>query len=66
MIPLIIGIILLLFILGAVGMGMVIIYHFRRLGLKQDPNVKRFLLVFEVGGVIIIAVNVFLFFFTVI
>jgi hypothetical protein len=66
MIALILAIILVLVILGSIGMGMVIIYHFRRLGMKEDPNAKKFLRIFEIGGVLIIAINILLFFFVVI
>ena len=66
MISLVLAIILLLVILASIGMGMVVIYHFRRLGMKDDPNVKKFMLIFEVGGVIIIAVNILLLFLVVI
>jgi len=63
MILLIITIISFLVILSSVIMGLVVIYHFNRLGLQQDPNVKKFLHIFKVGGLTIIAVTVFLFFY---
>ena len=62
MVFLILVITLLLVILGSVGMGVVIIYHFKRLGIENDDNVKRFLSVFKIGGLIIIALSVLLLF----
>jgi len=66
MLALILAIILFLVVAGSVVMGLVIIYHFRRLGMKEDPNVKRFLRIFEIGGLIIVAINIILFFFAII
>lgn len=62
MVFLILVITLLLVILGSVGMGVVIIYHFKRLGIENDDNVKRFLSVFKIGGLIVIALSVLLLF----
>jgi len=66
MLALILAIILFLVVAGSVAMGLVIVYHFRRLGMKEDPNVKRFLRIFEIGGLIIVAINIILFFFAII
>ena len=66
MLALILAIILFLVVAGSVAMGLVIVYHFRRLGMKEDPNVKRFLRIFEIGGLIIVAINIILFFFIII
>ena len=66
MIPLILVVILLLVVLGSIGMGMIIIYHFKRLGMRDDDNVRRFLLIFKLGGLIIVAASVFLLFLVII
>ena len=47
-------------------MGVVIIYHFKLLGMKEDPNVRKILRIFEIGGLIIIAINIILFLFIII
>lgn len=62
----ILGIILIVVILGSLGMGVVIIYHFKLLGMKEDPNVRKILRIFEIGGLIIIAINIILFLFIII
>jgi len=56
---------LLVVVLVSLAMGFVIIYHFRRLGTKDDPAVKKILLIFEIGGLAIIAANLLLFFFVI-
>lgn len=55
----------LLVILASVATGLVIVYHFKRFGIKNDLNVKRFLNIFEIGGGIIIVFNLILLFFIV-
>lgn len=66
MIAFLLAIALLLIVAGAAVMGLVIVYHFRRLGMKDDPNIKKFLLIFEIGGAVIVAANVLLLFLIVI
>lgn len=47
-------------ILFTVGFGIVIAYHFERFGVKDDPNAKRMLSIFRIGGAILIGLNIIL------
>ncbi len=62
MFRLILFIVSFLVILLSVLIGMIVIYHFRRFGIKDDANVKRFLNAFEIGSGVIIALNLVLLF----
>lgn len=57
---LVLAIVSLLVILLSIAVGIVVIYHFSRFGIKNDANVKRFLKIFKIGGGIIVFLNLVL------
>jgi len=50
-------------ILFSIGFGAVITYHFKRFGLKDDPNIKRMMGIFNAGRIFFIGLNIVLFLF---
>lgn len=60
MIFLILFLISVFVILCALGMGIIIVYHFGRFGIEGDPVAKRILNIFKIGGGIIIMSNIVL------
>lgn len=46
-----------------VVIGVVIIYHFKRFGIKDDPNIKKILNIFKIGALLLIGLNITLLFF---
>lgn len=63
MIFLILVLISLLVILPLVGVSLAILYHFKRFGIEEDPNTKKFLNIFKIGLAILIGLNIILLIF---
>lgn len=49
-------------VLLSVVIGAIIIYHFKRFGIKDDPNIKKILNTFLIGTFFLIGVNIILLF----
>jgi len=50
-------------ILFLVIIGVLIIYHLKRFGIKDDPNVKKILNTFKIGALFLIGLNITLLLF---